>query len=157
MPNRLPNKGFTLVELIITLTIAGILAAVALPAFQDFIRNERVKSASFDLMTALTFARSEAIKRNTSVDMIPSGSGWKGGWDIKVGTTLLRNQAAFNGINITDSNEVDAVTYRKDGRLSTEATNFTVFVSADTGINPRCITIDLSGRPNSKKLESGTC
>src|SRR5438270_13741674 len=83
------TKGFTLVELMITLTIAGILTGLALPSFRDFIRTQRLKSASFDLVAGLTYDRSEALKRNFNIDVAVNPN-WQTGWKVKVGTTTLK-------------------------------------------------------------------
>jgi prepilin-type N-terminal cleavage/methylation domain-containing protein len=59
----LGSIGFTLVELIVTITIVGILAALAAPAITTLIANQRLSSQANDLLSDLTFSRSEAIKR----------------------------------------------------------------------------------------------
>lgn len=148
--------GFTLIELMITITIAGILATIALPSFRDFVRTQRVKSASFDLIAALTLTRSEALKRNANVHMTQATGGWQNGWAITWTdpatsiVTTIRNQSAYSGLRITDSSAVSTVTFRTDGRLASTATNFTVNVSpSSTNVTPRCISISLSGRASS--------
>ena len=143
--------GFTLIELMITLTIAGILATIAIPSFRDFVRTQRVKSASFELVAALTLTRSEAIKRNTNIVMTQASGGWQNGWSISAGAQLLRKQNAYSGVSITDSASAGAVTFTRDGRLASTPTNFTVGASpASSSVTPRCIGISLGGRPNSK-------
>jgi len=64
--------GFTLVELIITLTIAGILAALAIPAMQTFILDQRLTSQANEFITDLNLVRSEAVKRGASVTLCSS-------------------------------------------------------------------------------------
>ena len=54
--------GFTLIELMVTIAIAAILATLAAPSFREYIVSQRIKNASFDLFTALTLARSEATQ-----------------------------------------------------------------------------------------------
>lgn len=56
--------GFTLVEALVTVSILGILLAVAAPSFVDWIATQRVKSSASELLTDIRFARGEAIKRN---------------------------------------------------------------------------------------------
>lgn len=58
--------GFTLIELIVTLTIAGILIALAAPAMQTFIQDQRLTNQANEFIADLNIARSEAIKRGDS-------------------------------------------------------------------------------------------
>jgi type IV fimbrial biogenesis protein FimT len=61
--NRSHAKGFTLVELMITLGLAAILMAVAIPNMRDYMRNSRLTGAVNDVLHSLQVARTEAIKR----------------------------------------------------------------------------------------------
>jgi len=148
--------GFTLIELIIVITIAGILAAAAAPSFRSFIASQRVKTASFDLIAALTQTRSEAIKRNANVSMTATGGNWKDGWTIASGLTTLGAKSAYKGLTIDDLNGAVAVTFRGDGRLPTGATalNLTVTSTTMPSATKRCISLSLSGQPSSK---TGSC
>lgn len=55
------NAGFTLIELIVTLAVAGILASLAVPSFKTTIQNNRLVTQSNDLLGAMLYARSQAI------------------------------------------------------------------------------------------------
>jgi type IV fimbrial biogenesis protein FimT len=78
------TTGFTLVELIITITIVAILVAIALPNFHDFIIRSTVNSNANDLVGALNTARAEAVKRGRPVAVIANGGNWNAGWQVVV-------------------------------------------------------------------------
>ena len=144
--------GFNLIEVIIVITIAGVLAAAAAPSFRSFIASQRVKTASFDLIAALTQTRSEAIKRNANVSMTAAGGGWKNGWTIASGATTLGDKSAYKGLAIDDSNNVVAVTFRGDGRLGSAAVKLTVASTTMPSATKRYICLSLSGQPSSRTV-----
>lgn len=81
------QSGVTLIELLVTLSIAVILMTVAIPNFQDFMRASRTSSIAMDQMGALNVARSEAIKRgaqvvlcSTAMDANPDDNACGGDW-----------------------------------------------------------------------------
>ncbi|MBB3048713.1 type IV fimbrial biogenesis protein FimT [Litorivivens lipolytica] len=77
-------KGFTLVELMVTLTIAAILLGVAAPAFSAWTANQRLRSAGYDLLNDLQLARSEAVKRGGRVTVNNGDGKWHTGWEVFV-------------------------------------------------------------------------
>jgi type IV fimbrial biogenesis protein FimT len=82
------RRGFTLVELLIAMAIAGILLAAAAPSGSAFLAAAELRGSSETLVRALSVARSEAIKRGTRVDVCPSvdrahcapSETWDKGW-----------------------------------------------------------------------------
>lgn len=82
--NRKSTSGFTLLELMITLSVAGILMAIAIPSFSDMMRNSRLTAYTNELVSALNIARSEAVKRGQHVVVRKTGTGWENGWQVFV-------------------------------------------------------------------------
>lgn len=146
-PLRHQPRGFTVIELVIVLFMVGVIATLAGPSFRDFIIQQSVRNAAFELMSDLTFARSEAVKRNTSVTMSKTGT-WTGGWTVAAGATTLRQHPALSP-NITVTMASSSVDFLLNGRASGLA-KFTV---DDTGgkasIVARCVSVDPGGRPQS--------
>jgi type IV fimbrial biogenesis protein FimT len=76
------QTGFTLMELMITVVILAILAAIALPSFQSIIEKRRIVGAADNLFADLQYARSEAIKQNKTITFqFSSGANWCYGID----------------------------------------------------------------------------
>jgi len=61
--NRFRQRGFNLIELMVTVSLVAILMGIALPNMRDFIRNNRLSSGVNDMLHSLNVARTEAIKR----------------------------------------------------------------------------------------------
>lgn len=89
---RTTQAGFTLVELMIVLVVAVILLTVAVPNFNDLMRNNRMVTAVNAMAGAMNAARSEAIAQRKPVTVCESSSGtgctttgnWNQGWIVFV-------------------------------------------------------------------------
>lgn len=157
------QRGFTLIEVLVIIIILGILATAAFPSFRTLLQSQRIRSASFDIMATLTLARSEAIKRNAQVVIVPAGNDWTQGWSVVApgGTVITQTAAMPGGITVACFSPpptqvvCSQITYGSDGHIAVGSAPFIQISSQDTtNINTRCLRIDLSGRPNSKK---GAC
>lgn len=141
------GAGFTLIEAMIVLTIAGILAAIAVPSFRSFVLGQRVKTTTSDVYAALIMARSEAMKRNATVSMNQATGGWNNGWTVDLtGGGVILQQAAPKDVTVTEAAGLTTIGYSWTGRpvTASSAASFTV---AATGIPARCISLSLSGMP----------
>lgn len=79
--------GFTLVELMVTLTVAAILLSIAIPTMQDLVASQRVRASASELMSALSYARVDAISNGRRVAVAPldqSNDVWGSGWRVIV-------------------------------------------------------------------------
>lgn len=88
------HSGFTLVELLIVLSIVGILITLGLPSTGTFLRGNQLVASTNELLSALHVARAEAIKTNGRVTICESSDGtdcsttgnWKNGWIVFIDT-----------------------------------------------------------------------
>jgi type IV fimbrial biogenesis protein FimT len=129
------SYGFTLVELLVTVTVVAVLLAMAWPSYQQFVADSRVTGQANEFLTALNLARSEAVKRNTTVTMCRSsdgascgGTSWQQGWivfvdgdpvgSVESGDTILRVGMAFTGGStlVPTADVADYVSYVPSGR-----------------------------------------
>jgi type IV fimbrial biogenesis protein FimT len=141
--------GFTVPELLTSLAVVAIIAGLSVPAFTGLMLDTRVKTAAFDVYTTMVYARSEAIKRNTNVDIIPNGGNWKNGWTVQAGATVLKKVGpSTSGLDdITSPPAV--ITYRNDGRLTALGTvTYVLGVSSNPNVTTRRVIVDTSGRPS---------
>lgn len=140
------SGGFTLVEMLVTLAVAGILAGIAVPAFTSLVASQKVGTSASMLQSSLLTARSEAIKRNTKVTVAPIGGLWTSGWTVAVSSTseVLANNNKSTSASITGGPA--SVTYNNAGRVSAGGGSTFKF-SASATSNIRCLNVDLSGMP----------
>jgi len=141
------NQGFTLVELMLTLAVAAILMTVAVPSFRETIMDNRLSTQSNELVTALNYARSEAVKRHETITVTSkNGTNWEAGWTITdPGGTNLRDHDALAGTT-TIGGSASSLQYQQTGFLT--GSNSITFSTCDsrTGETGRALTILVSGQ-----------
>ncbi|MEW6764314.1 MAG: GspH/FimT family pseudopilin [Pseudomonadota bacterium] len=129
-PGRPRTQGFTLVELMVTIAVAGIILTVGVPSFMSVINGSRLTTTANDLLGDMAYARTEAMRRGQRVTICTSnntnvanptctGTPWTDGWIIfedlnrntafEAGETLLRVHEATPG-NITVTGTIDVAT-----------------------------------------------
>ena len=149
------QAGFTITELMIVVGIVGIIAAIAAPNMGEMIRRQRVKTAAFDVFAGLSHARSEAIKRNISVNVTPVSGDWAQGFLVTdTNNRVVRSQQGFNSITATGPN---VITFNNSGRLTAGSTARISLVATDVAIaehGKRCVSVETTGRASTKE---GAC
>ena len=98
------NVGFTLIELMVTISIAAILLAVGVPSFVAFQRNSELTGAANSLLAAMNAVRGEAMKENTNSFIVPNTGGWEKGWTLFVDNNLDNTKNAGDRIIAANDN-----------------------------------------------------
>ena len=172
------ENGFTLIELMIAIGLAGLLLSAAVPALDTFVSNARQTGAINDFVSSIHQARSTAITTNARVTICPSSGGtnceavsWDEGWivfsnrngDLIVDgdETIVASSGSANGLTIQSGQFSTFITYRPNGRVSNASLNgssgsFTV-CDRRGAKHAKVMVIDLSGRPRlSETLVDGS-
>lgn len=158
-------RGFTLVELVVTIAVLAISLSIAIPSFQNAILNSKLGSSADSLAASARLAHSEAIKRNAAVTLCVSSNGtscatggWEQGWIVLAGTTVIqRQQAATSGFKITESGGLVSLNFPSSGVGVTSATLKVCRATPTVGDRERVVTISATGRPTIKKQASASC
>ncbi len=177
------SSGFTLVELLVTMVVFGILASIAIPSFSDLIKNSRLATETNDLMSDLAYARSEAARQGKRVTLCVSsngtscgtGSAWTAGRIIFVDTgtygtvdgtdTVLRvtNSVSTKKITITTSgfttdgsSTLNYLQFKQSGATSSGTNGKFMICDDRTGAHGREIELLITGRA-ALKTTSASC
>jgi type IV fimbrial biogenesis protein FimT len=173
--------GFTVTELVMVMTIIGILAAVGVPSFKYVTVSNRISAEINGLLGDMQFARSQAIKQGLTVTVCSSsnstsptptcnaGTVWNTGWivfldsnnnqQVDNGEQVIRVQPPFNGTDTLNSSAgYAAATYNRLGYAPTSTggtINIALHDSTNTAAWTRCLAITASGSVSTEKYGAG--
>jgi type IV fimbrial biogenesis protein FimT len=131
------SAGFSLIEMLTTMSILAILLAIASPGLASLTSANALSAAQGELASALMLARGEALKRGTTVGLMAtnpvSGAEFSGGWTVFVdangngsfdtGETIVRAQPAFHGdVRLATSGGATVVAFNGRGFLTPSTT-----------------------------------
>lgn len=131
--HRLKSTGFSLVEMITTMSVLAILLVVASPGLASLTSSNALASAQTELSAAMMMARGEAMKRGVAVGLsalVPAaGAEFSGGWMVFVdsngngrydaGETIVRQQQAYRtDIHIATAGGATTVAFNSRGFLA---------------------------------------
>ncbi|MGQ7959169.1 GspH/FimT family pseudopilin [Pseudomonas sp. SP16.1] len=145
------QKGFSLIELMVTLAVLAIVLGLAAPSFSSMLQDNRALSLGSELQGALQYARSEAVKRrlevvicrrNAAGSACDNGADWSAGWLVRqAGGDVLKVWDRAQGMAVAGPNA--GVTFRGNGMAS--ATVFSVKPTACTDTQKRVIALSATG------------
>ncbi len=135
-----PDTGFTLIDVIVALVVAGVLLTIAVPSMHDFIQDSRITTNTNEIVLSLSLARTQAVTRHTTVSLCASDDGidctatdWELGWIVFTDNGVLGavdaddivlhvQQALGGGGKLTGP---DLITYEDSGMLVAACENCT--------------------------------
>jgi type IV fimbrial biogenesis protein FimT len=173
--------GFTVTEVVMVMTIIGIVAAIGIPSFKYVTTSNRISSEINGLLGDMQFARSQAIKEGQTVTVCsssdgatcnigPAGNTWNTGWIVFLDSNgnqqvdpnerVIRVQPPFNGTDTLQSSvSYAATTYNRMGYAPTYTggtININLHDSSNTTAWTRCLAITASGSVTTEQFGAGT-
>jgi type IV fimbrial biogenesis protein FimT len=176
--------GFTVTELVMVMTIIGILTAIGVPSFKFVTVSNRISSEINGLLGDMQFARSQAIKQGLTVTVCTSsnsttptptcntggaGNVWNTGWivfldsngngQVDAGEQVIRVQPTFNSNDtMTSMVSYAAATYNRLGYAPTyngSTINIALHDANSLSVYTRCLAITASGSVSTEKAGAG--
>ncbi len=154
--------GFTLIELMVTITLVAIVMGIGVPSYQDFVVRNRIQTQASEIRSSLAMARVEAIRRGLRVRVCPGESGcngsanWHNGWnsfvdrnsdnareEAKNETQLEVHISLDGGSTLTGANHV---IFKSDGTAGAERELNLCTAEGDASPHRRRIAISSVGR-----------
>jgi type IV fimbrial biogenesis protein FimT len=166
------ENGFTLIELMVALSVAAIILTVGIPNFRTLIQNNRAATQANELVGALGLARAEAVKRGLPVAICASndsstctgGNDWAGGWIVFVddnagdpgnrntaNEALIRVHAAIGAGSTLSANDSN-IRYDRLGYQESGVSTFNLKPADCSGDMKRQISMTASGGPSTKRV-----
>lgn len=179
---RRRSSGFSLTELVLVSALSAALLGLAIPSMSDMLQSQRIRSGVGSLVSALHFARSEAIKRNGRAVVCKSAAGssctkaggWEQGWIVfhdrnnnavfDAGEPLIQQQGALaDGLRMSGNQPVaNYVSYSANGTAKLvsgafQAGTITLCPLAGNKAEARKIVLSGTGRPRTYRGSAADC
>lgn len=154
------GKGFTLVELIIVIAILAVAIGIAAPSYVNFIQNNQLTSSTNQFISAVNYARNEAINRQEDVRISGDGNGWVV-TAIPVTATPPQTLATYNLVSnlriIIDVDDINNITFSPNGfrALDGNTIPFNLTICDPDRSNTRIVRVSAAGTTSVTKGAGG--
>lgn len=155
------QKGFTLVELMVTVAVLAIVLGIAIPSFSSILLNNRISTTAHELHAAMQLARSESIKRkkpivlcgaNAALDeCVQNGTNWSSGWLMTLDGEVLRVWEPGRSLDVTGTR--GSIEFLGSGMVRDSTVLSVKSQDCSNGVK-HTISINRTGRLT---LEKGSC
>jgi type IV fimbrial biogenesis protein FimT len=143
----------------VTVAIAGILVTVVVPGFQGLMERNSVSATSNEILGALLYARSEAVRTEAGITFTPETDGWRVTIDDadhpSNGVDIVDQTVDNDNITLTENIAANSVTYNSRGRADITVGDGIDISFAGTVQGRICLS--LTGRPYIKSVNEGNC
>ncbi|QYJ78070.1 GspH/FimT family pseudopilin [Shewanella acanthi] len=139
-------RGFTLVELMVTIAVAAILLAIGVPSLTSIYESVRVNNNITKIHDIMVFARSQAISYGIPVTVSATNGAWKNGIKVVAGSKELRVIDAFNSSDsLKEKSDVTSFSFTSEGILPVDSPINIIYCPGGEASNSKSVTVSISG------------
>lgn len=129
---RARQRGVTLIELVVTLSVVAILATLAIPSFRSLILNRQISASAESILNGLQLARAEAVRRNTQVQFVLNADGT---WAVGCITVTASCPASIQSSTLGDgASDKVTVTPTPSGASTAAFNSFGAIISSASSL-----------------------
>jgi len=145
------SRGFTLVELLVTLAVLAVVLGFGVPSFQNMVESNRVTSVTNSLVGLLNYARAEAMRHGRAVSVVPVDGSYANGVAAQIDGNDLRVIEGKNGSVTIAMTQGSALGFRANG-LSNQSSEINYRICGTSGNRGTLVRVGQGGQIRSESL-----